>query len=32
MEKKLTTYNENTQNIYKIESELKKFIKTEKLD
>lgn len=31
-DKVIKTYNENTQNIYKIESELKEFIKTEKLD
>lgn len=31
-DKVIKTYNENTQNIYKIESELKEFIKNEKLD
>ena len=31
-DKVIKTYNENTQNICKIESELKEFIKNEKLD
>ncbi len=31
-DKVIKTYNENTQNIYKIESELKEFIKNEKLE
>ena len=31
-DKVIKTYNENTQNIYKIENELKEFIKNEKLD
>lgn len=31
-DKVIKTYNENIQNIYKIESELKEFIKNEKLD